>query len=49
MTEEDTLKGRIVPAVRTEVSCVLWALGCRTVGHSLAGGGGGGGLPMCVN
>ena len=41
MTEEGTLKGRIVPAVRTEASCVLWALGCRRVGHCLSGGGGG--------
>ena len=45
VTEEGAFKGRIVPAVRTEASCVLWALGCRTVGHCLSGARG---LPMCV-
>ena len=39
MTEKGTLKGRIVPAVRTEASCVLRALGCRTLEHCLFGGG----------
>ena len=41
VTREGTLRGRTVSAVRTEASCVLWALG-RTVGHCLSEGGGGG-------
>ena len=41
VTKEGTLRGRIMPAVRIEATCVLWALGCRTVGHYLFGEEGG--------
>ena len=47
MTKEGTLGWQIVPAVRTEASCVIWVMGCRTVGTACLGGGGG--LAMCVN
>jgi hypothetical protein len=41
VTKEGTLRGRIMPAVSLDATCVLWALGRRKVGHYLSGQGGG--------